>query len=287
MNIALIFAQHSRGGIGDRCYPILKKNSSLNVECFTFDQFDQIPRDFDLYLRLDDDDYGRAFPKDLHPYVWWVPDTHIKHSYRKIKANAADCDYLMCFQKEGVETLKKEGFRNLYWVPASCDKALDYFKFIPFKERKWDACFIGTTGKFSLRKVMLEKAKINFPNSFIGSAHWEELSHYYAQARVSVNFSINNDINMRTFEAMGAGALVVTNKIFNNGFEDLFKDGEHLVTYKDITTHEFEDKIRYYLEHPDEAEQIALNGFELVQKKHTYRNRLQEILAITGKQVIL
>jgi len=134
---------------------------------------------------------------------------------------------------------------------------------------------------------MLEKAKINFPNSFIGSAHWEELSHYYAQARVSVNFSINNDINMRTFEAMGAGALVVTNKIFNNGFEDLFKDGEHLVTYKDITTHEFEDKIRYYLEHPDEAEQIARNGFELVQKKHTYRNRLQEILAITGKQVIL
>jgi len=284
MKIALIFTQNERGGIGDRCFPILSRDFDVDVECFSFEQLKSIPRDFDLYLRLDDVDYGREFPLDLHSYVWWVPDTHIKHSFKKIKANGRDCDYLLCFQKEGVEKLKALGFSNVDWLPAACDQASESFDLVEYEQRKRDVCFVGTTGKFSLRKVMLEKAKINFSNHYMGPAHFNDLQDYYGQSRIAINYSINNDINMRIFEAMGAGALVVTNQIKDNGFLELFEDQKNIITYDDITVCKFEEKVRYYLEHPKEAWIIAKNGFDLVQKKHTYHHRLKEIISMMRDQ---
>ena len=103
---------------------------------------------------------------------------------------------------------------------------------------------------------------------------------YYSKARIVANYPINNDMNPRIFEAMGAGALVITHRIVNNGFEELFKENEHLVVFDDFD--EMIEKINYYLENKEERERIARNGFEYVKSYHTYRERLIKIFEIIG-----
>ena len=123
--------------------------------------------------------------------------------------------------------------------------------------------------------------KINYPNSFIGNVHWSQISDYYSKAHVVVNYSINNDINLRIFEGVGAGALVITNRILNNGFEEIFEEGRHLVVFDDIFK-EMVEKIDYYLKNREEREKIAKEGFEYVRENHTYRHRLIKMFEIMG-----
>jgi spore maturation protein CgeB len=155
------------------------------------------------------------------------------------------------------------------------------FKFPQEEEKIWDICFIGTEGKHSLRKVVLEILKINYPNSYFGRAHYTEILNYYSKARIVVNYPINNDINLRIFEAMSAGALVITHRIKDNGFEEIFKENEHLVVFDDILK-EMRQKIDFYLENKDLRQKIAYQGFEYVKNNHTFRHRLRDIFKIIG-----
>ena len=154
--------------------------------------------------------------------------------------------------------------------------------FVPFAQRRRDIAFVGTTGKFSLRKVALELIRSEYPDSFVGTAPREELPGIYAQSRLTVNYSINNDINMRTFEAMGAGALVVTSRIRNNGFEELFTPGKDCLVFDDITTKELKSVIDRALVASLESESLARAGWELVNARHTYRHRMETLLRIAG-----
>ena len=80
---------------------------------------------------------------------------------------------------------------------------------------------------------------------------------------------------------MGAGSLVITHRIVNNGFEEIFKEGEHLVVFDDIFR-EMKEKIDYYLKNREEREKIAKKGFEYVKNNHTYRHRLIKMFEIMG-----
>jgi spore maturation protein CgeB len=40
------------------------------------------------------------------------------------------------------------------------------------------------------------------------------------------------------------------------------------------------DKIEYYLDHPEEAKQIASAGMQTVHNKHLWSHRVQQLLAI-------
>ncbi len=129
--------------------------------------------------------------------------------------------------------------------------------------------------------MVLEILKINYWNIFIGRAHYTELRDYYSKSRIVVNYPINNDINARIFEAMSAGSLVITYRIKNNGFSEIFKEGENIIVFDDILK-EMKQKIDHYLQNREDREKIALKGFELVNRYHTYRHRLREMFKIMG-----
>ena len=58
----------------------------------------------------------------------------------------------------------------------------------------------------------------------------------------------------------------------------LFKDGEHLVTFDDGK--DLVDKIKYFLQHPEERKKIAAAGRREVLNKHTYTHRIQSLLSL-------
>ncbi|MBI3331169.1 MAG: hypothetical protein HYZ96_03550, partial [Candidatus Omnitrophica bacterium] len=54
---------------------------------------DRIPEAYDLYLRIDHgDDYAVALPQRLRPAVFYAIDTHLPHSWRKIRRVARRYD---------------------------------------------------------------------------------------------------------------------------------------------------------------------------------------------------
>ena len=213
-----------------------------------------------------------------------MENTIKKQQYKKIKNIAPNYDFIFCAQKEGAKRLAQDIKRETFWVPWATCEVSSSFEFKKDNEKEWDVYFVGTTGKYSLRKVVLETIKLNYPNSFIGKGNYWQLREYYSKARMVINYSINNDVNPRYFEAMSAGGLVVTNRIIDNGFNEIFEEKKHLVVYDDIFT-DMKDKIDYYLTNVKEREKIAQAGFKYVNKNHTYRHRTEQMFNIMGYQL--
>ena len=55
-----------------------------------------------------------------------------------------------------------------------------------------------------------------------------------------------------------------------------FKDGKHLVIYRDMN--DLRNKIKYYLKHEKEREAIAKNGMEFTRENHNNNIRVKEML---------
>ena len=155
----------------------------------------------------------------------------------------------------------------------ACDPEIHKKLDIP---KKYDIGFVGTDGKKSTRKELLKELGERYPGSFLGTAPFTEMSRIYSATKIGFNYSIKNDINMRMFEIMSCGALLVTNKLKRCGFEELFKDGEDLVTYRNRK--ELFALTDYYLEHEKERERIAEKGHSLTVKVHTYERRVRKML---------
>lgn len=79
--------------------------------------------------------------------------------------------------------------------------------------------------------------------------------------------------NMRLFEATGMGALLLTEYRQNLG--DLFELGREIVVYRGFD--ECEALIKYYLKHPEEAEEIARAGQARTLRDHSYQQRMETL----------
>jgi spore maturation protein CgeB len=83
----------------------------------------------------------------------------------------------------------------------------------------------------------------------------------------------------RVFETLGCGSFQMV-----DGKRDvlaLFESGEHLVCFKEIS--EVKELVKYYLDHPQEREEIAQKGHSEVLAKHTYVHRIEELLKAIGE----
>ena len=111
---------------------------------------------------------------------------------------------------------------------------------------------------------------------FVGRAYFEEMARTYSAARLVFNRSLKNDVNMRVFEAVACGSLLLTNDLAENGQAELFRDGIHLATYHD--GEDLLDKAAYYLRHDALRERIAAAGRAEAIEKHTYDRRMRTLL---------
>jgi len=75
--------------------------------------------------------------------------------------------------------------------------------------------------------------------------------------------------------------MVISYRVKGNGINELFEENKHLVMFDDILV-QMRQKIDYYLSHPDQRIEIARNGFELVNSRHTYKARLEELFKAIG-----
>lgn len=276
MRLALIFNKEREDTIGGY-FEMAAKELGLSYDHYWTKDADKIPQIYELYLRIDHGDYKYDLPVRLKPSAFYVVDTHLKKPYKKIKEQVKHYDHIFCAQKDGVENLRRDVKVNATWVPIACDPGIHKRLEV---EKKFDVVFVGTEGKDSIRSQLLEMLARRYPNNFIGRANFRLLSNIYSSAKIGFNYSINNDINMRMFEILSCGALLVTNCIRDNGFEELFSHGFNVIAYKKPS--ELFQLIDYYLSHEEERERISKEGHLLAVGFHTYKDRLKKMLEVVG-----
>ncbi len=72
-----------------------------------------------------------------------------------------------------------------------------------------------------------------------------------------IDMALGNRVNMRMYEATGAGTLLLTDKSENEGIE-YFVDGREIISYSSLD--DAIEKVNYYLSHEKERQEIANAG---------------------------
>jgi GT2 family glycosyltransferase/spore maturation protein CgeB/Flp pilus assembly protein TadD len=273
-HVAIIFDDQVRPDTtGIYCRRALE--SLVQVVHFRPDDLSRVPRaGFDLYLNIDDGLEYRL-PERLRPSAWWAIDTHLNLEW--CIERARDFDFVFAAQRDGAESLRQAGVETALWLPLACDPQMHKKHKV---KKEHDVCFVGHIFP-GPRADLLGLIQRRFKKTFVGERFFEEMARTYSASRMVFNRSIRNDINMRVFEALACGSLLVTNDLADNGQDELFRDGVHLATYGD--GEELADKIRFYLKHARLRERIAAAGRAEVLKKDTYKNRMEKLLAEVEK----
>ena len=238
---------------------------------FRPDELEAIPREgFDLYLNIDD---GLRYhlPAELRPCAWWAIDTHLDFDWC-LREGAAVRPRLRRPARRG-RAAPPRGDRSATWLPLACDPEIHRKHDVA---KQYDVAFVGNVFP-GPRAELLEPdpAAISATRSS-ANAYFDEMARTYSAARIGFNRSISNDVNMRVFEAVACGSLLLTNDLADNGQAELFRDGVHLATYRE--PEELLDKLAFYLEREELRERIAAAGRAEAIAKHTYRHRMERLL---------
>jgi hypothetical protein len=272
--VAIIFDDEARPDTtGVYCRRALGR--LVGVEHFRPGEMSRIPRGrFDLHLNIDDGLRYRLLA-DLRPCAWWAIDTHLDLDW--YLAKAPDFDLTFTAQRDGAEQLRGAGVTAVHWLPLACDPEIHRRHEVP---KSLDVCFVGNLFPGE-RSDLVRLIQRRFRDTFVGQRFFDEMAQTYSASRIVFNRSLRNDINMRVFEALACGSLLLTNDLSENGQAELFRDGVHLATYRGAE--ELLDKINFYLCRNELREQIAARGRDEVRARHTYKHRMETILAAAAK----
>ncbi|MBT5028053.1 MAG: glycosyltransferase [Nitrospina sp.] len=220
-------------------------------------------------------------PSDLHshkiPKICYLIDTHI-HLDRHIEI-AKSFDFIFLAQKIYVQPMKNAGIKNVSWLPLACDPEI-HGKIQA--DKSIDVGFVGTISSTKdRRRELLERLQKQF-HLDCQRKFMEEMAEHYSKSRIVFNNAVNNDLNMRVFEALCSGSLLLTDFAPGSGLDELFQDKIHLVNYNDD---ELEDRVAEYLDNAAERERIATAGRKEVLQKHTYVHRADEIIRILNDEL--
>jgi glycogen(starch) synthase len=234
---------------------------------------------FDLLLAIEGENY---LPRELDEApcttAFWAIDNHI-HASREDGWHfeaAADFDHVFLAQRDYLEAFRDRGIQAS-WLPLACDPDVHRKREV---EPDLDVVFVGNVRPcHARRRALLDRLAKNFRVHEIQGAYRDDMARFFSRARVVFNCSLAGDLNMRVFEALSCGSLLVTDRI-KNGLEDVFADGEHLALYDDAS---LEAVVAHYLTNPAARREIAARGEKLVRAHHTYGHRMRTVLERAGR----
>jgi len=148
-------------------------------------------------------------------------------------------------------------------------------------ERTFEVGWVGRLrgAPYEARRRILPQLAAQFAmNDWNRSYSMEESAGIYRQSKIIVNISRDDypqDANMRVYEAMAAGALLMTHAptdLLTLGFVE----GEHFIGYRDET--EIVPAVRRFLADEAARARITSAARELVLAQHTYDARVKALL---------
>jgi glycosyltransferase involved in cell wall biosynthesis len=191
-----------------------------------------------------------------------------KDYFETIKKNS---EFFNLYFSPVEEDIDKYFGKSCYWFPSWAHTEILNDLFSPFSEK------LGFIGSIRGRRIeffsqdknhIIEIANTQFKDTLFENA--KELAKLINRYKFLVS---PPGVRIRTmpgkvFEYMACKRLVFCYLDEEYMFKSrlLFEDGKEIVYFK--TFQELEEKYRYYLKHPQEAEKIAQAGYEKVRKYH-------------------
>ena len=226
----------------------------------------------ELYLWVETG--GGYYPLNLDalpcPKACYLIDSHLYLDFHLEWAKQFDMVFIA--QREYLEDFRRQGMRA-HWLPLGCDPEIHR----PFNEPKIHSVgFVGGIKNGSRREALLTTLASQIPVHY-ERCYMEDMALTFSQSKIVFNEALKNDLNMRVFEAMSTGSLLMTDLAKNSAQDELFRDGEDYAIYRDSTVG---DVARFYLDNDELREQIAARGQRLVHNAHTYAHRVDDLLAV-------
>ncbi len=233
-------------------------------------------KDADLFLMVESSTGQPYLPKNIPdlpiPTAYWLYDNYL--NFRWNKEVAALFDQVFFAQTYRMRQAHAYGRTNVHWLPFAADEEFHRNAHV---ERDIDIGYVGSiTGQKKRYFADLEKGglAVTTNDRYLS---YGEIGEFYSRCKVVYNILARRDMNVRTFEAPAAGAVVVNQRWIDEGVHDIFKEGESMLfhSFRDAP-----DVIRAILADDAERDRIGANGERIVMEAHTYRHRAERILEI-------
>jgi hypothetical protein len=204
------------------------------------------------------------------PKIWYSIDTHLHHAWHAHYATLFDLVFVA--QKNMLDAISKRQPRTR-WLPPFSQRTAE---FTSWAQRERDVAFVGT----------LDPARNPERVRFFDALRQKGIAVHcatgaylpvYQSSRIVVNQAVKDDLNLRVFEAMGCGCLLVTERI-THSLDELFDEGSDYLAYSRDNAGECAEKIIWALEHPAQAEAITRRGYAKVVKEHGETHRATAVL---------
>jgi spore maturation protein CgeB len=246
----------------------------------------------------------RLLKKEGIKTLLWTTDPPVH--FEPVAKSAPFYDVVCCHGTEAIEILKSIGVAEARWLPMACDPT--YHRPVQMTQnenRIFDSQLVFVGSHYFCREKLFEDLR-GFDLAIWGPG-WGRLAKepcFRGKLRgdkvppeqwVKIYSACNiilaphfqdehnrfpvHQISPRVFEAMACGGFVLSDS--QKDVLALFKDGEHLVTFGDGK--DLADKIKPFLQCPEERKRIAAAGRREVLNKHTYTHRMQNLLSLISE----
>jgi glycosyltransferase involved in cell wall biosynthesis len=260
------------------CIPALEKDKSYEID-------EILPDELEPLLLIHPDAYPRRLPhgltdKDI-PTACFTIDTY-ECIEDRIRFSML-FDYAFVFHPGFDRIFEKAGHPRAVCLPHAVEAEIFAGKEM---KRIYEVGWVGRLdGKnYSVRRRCIEKLRQSFVTNEI-DRHYnpQEMATIYKQSKIVVNLSRDDylkDANLRCFEAMAAGALLITPK--PTELSELgFVEGVHYIAYENES--DIENLVRFYLDREGKRSAIAQAAKDLVMREYTYDRRAEFILNIVAQ----
>ena len=181
--------------------------------------------------------------------------------------------FLLVFvaQRSWIAPLAEQGITAVAWLPPACR---DEMLAASAPDRRVDVSGLSLEGEEEIALRFLEQTTLSFRT---GTRSVEEAAQAYAQSKIVLNANAGGELNSHLFDAMGAGALVISEDA--EGLADLFLSGRHYMLLN--PGEDFAGAVERCLADPAAMKHIAAAGRSLVHARHTYGHRADRLLVQT------
>ncbi len=163
------------------------------------------------------------------------------------------------YTKQHVRWFQEAGLQNVVHIPC--------FGIAPISP---------LCGGYPDNVIPLENRKHGVPVQGFSTQTREQAAKIHAESTVCLNISLNGDFNLRNFEVMAAGGILITERLHtDSGQDDILDDGTNCRLWSNVD--ELAKLCKYYLRYPRKARDIAQEGFSTYWAEHTPEKKIAEL----------
>ncbi len=258
---------------------IISKISQFKPDCILLLQYAGIP------FLIDNGEKIRKILDVKGSVGFWFVD--LAEQIYENKVLGKYIDFLFLSNAGQLEKYKEKwNLRNALFMPQGCYLTNTFSTNKLFKH---NVVFLGRRQRqdirYNDRNALLDAFQKTLGLTELSqTVNLQETINLYQESKIILGSSWRNDIRLyssdRIFNVLGAGGFYLCS--YFPGIEVLFENHKHLVWFK---THEEGLKLaKHYLQNNEEREKIAYNGYMLVKEKHTYKERMRDILDILSNK---